>query len=293
MAGTKSTEERERFLFPVELTSSKTLRFVEGASNKTATVAAGKYWLHRSTSSDYPGLYKALEDAMNAASTEDYTVRSTTPTGSDALLGAGLAIEQTSAGAAWTIDWDNSTLDPRLLGFPAGSSGTVAALNFTIRSPMTRWGDWIPWRNATRKDRDVERWVSASSRDVGSDAFEQVDYGLRETRSFEYRWNPAALAIEIVDPVYQEVAGLDYDEAHASFETLWTEGFSKREDVLCVYEAGDQDLELTTHEWEALVLQDPDPTRGLRACLSRRPGAERYNLAFTCAIRGGVGGYGY
>lgn len=296
MPGIKSINQRDRFMFPIVLSSSKTLRLYEGGAVRNCVIAAGTYYLHSSANADYPGLYAALLTAINAACTADFGFFSCTPALSSLALGHGLELRQVGgAPIDWEISWTGTTLDPRLLGFPAGASGyAFANASGSLRGPLTRWGDWIPLMHATSKDRDVVRMIKAGTKIVESAYFEQSDFGSRSFRSFEYRLQPAAACVEIVDPIYQEAGGFDGDEAHAAFETLHREGLGKRARVLVVHDVGDISIALPAGSWEVVVLRDDRQAESFRACLKKQNvGGERYSVAFDVAIVQGAGGYAY
>jgi len=294
MPGIKGLLDRDRFLFKITLTSSKTLRIIEASVTRNCTIAAGSYYLHTSVNATYPGLYAALVTAINAACADDFGLFACTPSLSTGALGGGLELRQiTGAPVAWHIDWAGTTLDPRILGFGAGVTGTSAPVGTSLRSPFTRWGDWIPTRYATSKDRDQVRTIRASTGIVESLHFEQSDYGTRIFRDFEYRLQPAAAVIDVQDAVYQEVAGFDASERNAAFEILFSEGLSKRIAVLVVHDVGDLDLSLPDGQWEAVFLREDQQAKSLRACVKKaNVGGERYTVAFSTAVGLG-GGYGY
>jgi hypothetical protein len=136
-------------------TINQTIRFVEGVSNRTATIAAGSYYLRGDGSAR--DLLKAIVDAMNAAPSASNTYSGTLVVSADKdTISIEVTITRATGSDTFSIAWANAatTLQAELLGFPETDTANDAADKVGTLSPRGTWvstdvvAEYEQWREA-------------------------------------------------------------------------------------------------------------------------------------------------
>ena len=217
------------WLTPIEITTSNNVfRIVENSIARTATLAAGTYYQHRDSTyhaGGYLSLFLALETALNATATNDYTFRPCTPTSSPNMQAAGVEIVTTDA-LTFTLDFTNAgnTLPAKYLGWD--STDTAAAAK-SHKSKKCAYGRWcsrtiVMDEHAAVRKRSFAALDIAFSHDYPRDRYplEWDDYRVRTIR---YEYVQAAHIHERGANTMQQAswAGIGFRDGNNAFETVW------------------------------------------------------------------------
>lgn len=280
---TLRSDRRERIMAPLDLDEEKTLRFYVGASFHDVTFSSSFAWyLHRFSTGAWPGLYGRLESEVFLNLGETIEVLPAAPLLSPLREGAGIEIL-----GDVSIDWDNSTIDPRFFGWPASASGIAAAAGGSLRSPLSRYGDWLPMRGAWSYDRDRESHIrAASTLDVGATAYQQVDLGETVRRLIRWEYEPAASVLNTLDSGLLEVAGFDEDDTHMNFENVWELGLRSRRDCLIQYADAAETLNIVkVPNQRETVRLDANVNRMRQVIKRMNVVGERYTIELPVVVR--------
>lgn len=171
---------RDRFYAPIEIGSGQeTVVFSDSGGQQLVSIGVGTYWGHNddTLNATYPGLFKALEDALNASSLAGtYTIVCATPTSSSEQTSSGIMIQCTEA---FEIRPENLNfdLDPRLLGFGASPSNfastEVSASVHRCIMPYTSFAWWDVW-SIYKDHAAIDKRSFPSSRLISSDEDSRV-----------------------------------------------------------------------------------------------------------------------
>jgi len=285
----------DRWIYPVEVTSStQDLRVLEdqdgdGAfeSGATVTISPGWYWGHADSSFTLPGLYDAIESAMNSAGLGNtYTITSQTPSGSQ-VSQSGIRIQGDTY--PFKIDGFGTDMPGEWFGWDFGTLGDAESDNLKIdfpRSPHTYWQPWsiFSTKSAAAKDWDQRRLIGQSSQDARN-AY-QIEYAEPiPTREYTYPWLPAANVRKgkADDADHARNAGIPTgDTGHALYH-LW-EVASRNREIIIVHNDGDQDLQVDSHQYERGYLR-PSARQSFDEMHERvRDAGEFYTVEFTHVI---------
>lgn len=272
----------DRILPPIEIETGGTDIVIteDGVGTVTVSLSTGRYWAHKDSALEglgYSGLYKAIEDALNASAlTYTYSVDAATPTRSTEQIAGGLRLS-TSAGDDFSIDFTSGswTLPVGLLGMvdnAAVSKFDVGGGDHLITLPYTRGGEWILYnlysyatRGANDKRSD-ERFMTFQSDPDSRYAYSydwSHDSDGDKFRAYEVDRIPAAhvRASRALDLDYCETGQLAYgDENNAFVEVVWErartiESDSTKGDVIIVHNST-SDLLVASHDYDIVRFDD-------------------------------------
>lgn len=269
----------------------------------TIQVAAGEYWGHNDDSFDgtLAGLFKALEDALNASTLGNtYAIEAQTPAGSQ-VTNSGLRFRATNADPhPFRIDFAaaGSTLPPWLIGWRGGWAGgsepTPTSSGGVIDSPVSARLYHQPWplftnsKRASEKTWDEERELYVSHDDEREQF--QVEHGEpTETRMYWYQWQAAAHVRDgkALDATHASNAGLPTGDVNNAFYHLWSRA-SRKHKVIVVHNAGDEDLQVDAHTWETGYLAGLESRKRFSPALERvKDGGEFHDVQFRMVILDG------
>jgi len=222
----------DRYLWSVDITTSDNQIVIteSGGSAVAVTISADTYWAHNDddTDSTYPGLFKALEDALNASGSLSgtYTLESQTPTGSS-LEGSGLRINST---VDFTLNFTDTstdtsgwTLDPRLLGWPEGqeSDSDVSSSSTIADSPLSYYTSWVV-PDAANDLRPSPISAQASSSPDASRAFTlRWDANTMVNAHYMHLEGAHIFSSRATEAGEASFAGLPADDEHNALRDLW------------------------------------------------------------------------
>lgn len=302
---------KDWFLFGQQLAingtrENATIVFTESTSGTKFTVTlaeSGLYYPHKSSSSEYPGLFAALKTAIDAESTANtFTFEAATPTDSTKQLYSGVQLVGDSD--AFTLNFSDPawSLDPRLLGFPADQSTDVssstAGSNEVVRSEFMLFSMWRSVclngaNHASAKRRDKSIAVN-DSHDDEEDRFSMV-WKTKKLRPIRYQFVKAAhvFAGAADEADFAVVADVAHGDDHNALEYLW-EAFRKNQKVIVCHNVGDVwDLQFLTHTYEVLRRRG-DWSDTFQGWLSDQILAgERYSVTLDCTVIDNKTAYGH
>jgi len=276
-------DRRERIMAPIDLGVEKTLRFYVGETPYEVTFSGDFAWyLHRLPSGGWPGLYGRLENRIASLASHTLITRPCAPSLSPNREGAGIEWV-----GDYKIDWSNSTIDPRYFGWPAGSSGIKSSEDGSLRSPISRMGDWLPMSGAQSYDRDLESHIRpASMLDVGSSEYHQADLGTTVKRSLVWMYEPAASVLNSTDDGVLGVVGLDASDTNMNLETLWNMGLRSRRDLMIQYGNAVQTLAISTAVNQREIVRMNAGPNSFRQLIRRlNVAGERYQVDLPFVVR--------
>ena len=198
----------------------------------------------------------------------------------------------------WQILWQapQTTLDPRLLGWPAGhATAALSGAGDVLRPPHAAWPTWVPsspWGGrASYKNVDYRLDVRRASADRHA---RRVVMARERVRSWSYPSVYAASvhAGKVGDELRAAAAQLPHGEPHAHFETLF-EHLALGGDAVCVHDVGTlAGLDVPDDRWELVGLPTGATWSAISQVASRdaRDPLDVYDLAFELAILAGTYG---
>lgn len=300
----------DRIIPMIVLTSSNNELVVdEGSGPVTVTVPAGNYWGHNDSSlnATYPGLYKAIVDAMNASAlTYTYSVEAFTPTLSTEQENGGLRFY--SGAATDDFDFDLSsgswTLDPGLIGFADNSVITAADVSSSggyLTSTLMRSAEWITntyFSTKTAEDKRSHTEFDQRQSDEDSAYAYSYDWSPSEAgmifRKYIVKLIPAAHIIgsRALDYDYADTALVAHGDANNGFiDIVWDRarnlyGEGTEGDVLIVYNSTD-DLQVDAHDYDvARIAKVSDRQKWKDTFLTTRfPNGEFYDMDLLWRIK--------
>ena len=71
--------QRDWWVPQVEITADNNTIEISDVSTEVITIPVGDYWMHASTNVDYPGLYRAIETALNASGLSGVNTKPVSP----------------------------------------------------------------------------------------------------------------------------------------------------------------------------------------------------------------------
>lgn len=279
--------------------SNNALVVTEGATTETVTVSAGTYYNHADASTTiagYAGFLEALVDALNAVGTFSgtYSVAASTPSGSS-LTNSGITISAADlVGLTFSLDFGSgsTTLDPRLLGF-GESPGTQTSTTggdpdpAVLASPYSIYGAWQSPHAAANK-RDARKQTPFSSSPDPVNRYTNAWEGHRR-RPMEYRFlapgHVRRWAAE--DATIASDSGLPTGDINNAFEDFLWDASVSNDDILVVYDEGDEDLQIDSHTdlYEYVRFADDSEIQGLMGLIEDVPRGESYDLRWHFASK--------
>lgn len=164
-----------------------------------------------------------------------------------------------SDASALTIDWDLSTLDPKLLGWPAGQTGTSTSTGGVLQAPRSVLGSWVsrslfggvvPDKKPPRKEAD-RRWSSEDTPRAVPVTFRRTK---RRRMGYEYTYQANCHGESAADPALAGVAGLVQGDTHQGFSDVWEalarEELAAREVLICHDTGYTSPLKVVENSWE-------------------------------------------
>lgn len=263
-----------------------------GVGSDTLTIAAATVWNHADaseTSGDHNGLIYALEALLNASGTltNTYTVAAATPSGSD-LTNSGIEITASAAGGAaeFTLEFSDgsTTVNPRWFGW-GESPGDQTSSSGVLASPYSLYATWQS-PHAAHDKRDARRQSMNSSTSDPVNAYRNPFKGHRR-RLMHYRFVPAGhvrrWAAE--DSDIASDAGLPTGDINNAFADFLWEASASNEDILVVYDDGDDDLQVDSHtdKYEYVRFADDREIESLLQMIEDVPRGEEYDLMWHFA----------
>lgn len=274
---------RERIMAPLDLGEEKVLRFYVGDSFYDVTFSGDFAWyLHRLLTGAWPGLYGRLESQILSLASHTLNTLPAAPRRSPDREGAGIEWV-----GDYAIDWNNSTIDPRFFGWPAESTGIVSAESGSLRSPIARYGDWLPLYGARSYDRDLESHIrAASTLDVGATDYQQADLGETIKRRIVWQYEPAASILSTQDEGVLKVAGFDPTDINMNLENVWNLGLRSRRDCVIQYGNAVETLRISTivNQRETIRL-DAGVNRFRQIVRRLNVAGERYGVELPVVVR--------
>jgi len=275
----------------------------EGSGNVVVTIEDGlmpqTYWAHKDTSSavsNWPGLFTAIENELNAQLTQAYAIETRTPGSSD-IPDCGLRL---IGSASFTVRFSDpaTTLDPRVLGFPEGQSADVGsnALD-NIKSPVSYFGAWFPYDDsgagAVIQDHRREPYTIQASSDSSSEAY-SIGWNTDQRRRNDFL-NLAGPHVFWTRGNYSDEttrAGLADGDTNNALEDLWQQSNILRSgtesDILVIYGNSNTDIGVdSSGQWEAVKLgQESERREFFGGVVSDLEGGEgeRYQVKLTTDI---------
>ncbi len=275
-----------RVLWPLAVTSSNQDLVVSedsAARTDTFSIPAGDYYQHNDASmvaGGRAGLLAELVSQLNASATlaGTYAVAAATPAGSS-LSHSGIALTATGI-TDFTLEFSaaGTTINPRWLGF-GSSPGDQQSTGLALASPYSLLGAWQTPHAASDERDQPEHTVLSSGK--GWEAAHNEWDGVGLPRQIFVR---ALYAAHILrgrggHAGHAADAGLPVGDINNAFEDLWWAAVG--EELLVIYEEGDQDLQVDTHPYELCKLKPKDKLFGHLKPVER---GERYDLRFDLLV---------
>lgn len=294
--------KRDFWMVPFSVTSSTNkLRVIEaGPSNIDITITANDYFGHAAgslSSTRWRGFFDAVITALNAASSETYSIESSTPTDSTEQLFGGVRLKST---AAFTIDWSdttNNTVDPRWFGFTRDDASLAAVDidsdgNFEMDSRLSVYTWWrsdslFPLSGVASSKRGYPVREINYSHDRPADRW-ALEWYTDTIRPISYEQVPASHVFEDAGGLseFTDYARLAEGDSHNAFETVWS-ALSRNEVALIVHNVGDAqlDLDITNHDTEAVkLLNERDAQDLMRVVRLLRTAGEVYRIDLSLYV---------
>lgn len=243
------------------------IRWREGASTRSVTIPAGRYWLYFAPTSGTeiagcPSLYRQLLTLINAGSPNVYALSYADPPGEVSGLHRGLRIVRTSGSTAFGYDAGagSFTFAPReALGLPPTSAGPLLTLSAELVSPRGIRGQWVSPRRAAMKVSHLARRVESSTEEVERDDAYQISWASRRLRAWRYTQLPAGLIHRgrALDSEYYLPANLLPGDDSYAFDWMWDE-LSALRDIIVVHERGAESASIqlrnadAAHYWNSV-----------------------------------------
>ncbi len=267
----------DRWLVPVELTSTTRTLVVEEATTPTPTthtinLQAGWYWCHRddagAIAAANPGLLALIEEEINAVIGGSVTFRALPDPQHPAagLVHYGLA---RTGGDALTLKLSSGsfTLPRELLGFASDDTTDAGELAGVIRSRRRPAGVWHSWRGAWWRHPKRTHLYDRATEDVWRPDADTMSHGSYVARMWRYGQLPAAALYGAwaTRADYARGARRRLNDTYGGFEEVFARLLQPGEgttgatavdlDVLVVFDAWTPtgcDLLVDGHAWETV-----------------------------------------
>jgi hypothetical protein len=264
------------------------LRLTTGS---TATITARPYWMSRGgvVSGQTALEFFFFDELATRLALAGVTATVRAAPGAEGAPGASrIEIARTTA-SAWGIDWDHpdSTLDPRLLGFPADVSGTSSSdAGGVMRPPMSYRGAWISRTQTSQGRPRISRRIPYVHRRWPNERRPWLAPPIITDR-FDLRvlaWPgvPAAAVLKglATDPPRARAAGMVLGDDHQTFEEVWERLGDGQTMLLCHDHEEVDGLTIPTGRWERVSLGSTDTTESLDQAI----GPGRHHDTYECQL---------
>jgi hypothetical protein len=231
------------WLRPVVLTSASNkfrLYEITHATEIIVSVPIGTYYLHADSvlaSAGFPSLYLAIETALNAVASNEYTFKNATPRASGGQTGVGLVLSADIE--EFSINFADVDFTMSAGWFGSGDSENITSTNKRIIGKFTVLHQWYlntisSYAQASNKRGSVQREISYSH-ERPTDRY-AIEWYSERTRQIVYEYVPAAHVFEYgaKEQIYADTGRLALGDVNNAWETIWS-GLSRDETLLIVH----------------------------------------------------------
>lgn len=286
-----------KILFEVTLDGTETIKWLEGVNVLETTLTPGPYYGHNDVEFDaeYPSLFRAIADAMDAESTANglgqaYGFVEATPTDSSQMTNFGLKIISDGE-----FDWDTSgTINADgWLGFTT-SDGVISANGiFEVYSTRTYSTSWICPEPPTLWGSHPERIVEASTEYVEREDAYWFDRGSRSIRELVFQYIPSAhiYKARANRAEYASTGQVAINDTFNALERVWESACVGGTLIMVWYDQrSDIDLDVNDNGYyEIARLQDRKNMQDFSTMISlRRTAGELYDVSFKTVRMNGT-----